>query len=125
MESYSQDLATRLSALHEVPQLLVQEQCAYHWELVNSCQPDPRTYSVGNVAFARHADHSDATKGHVNMLQYAFTGPWCSTAILKGASFELQHCSTPHWKDKKHASDLSLYPLELIPFKPVKGFDNQ
>jgi hypothetical protein len=30
-----------------------------------------------------------------------------------------------HWKDKKHASDLSPYPLELIPFKPVEGSDNQ
>ncbi len=35
VESYSQDLATRLLALREVTQLLVQEQRAYHWELVN------------------------------------------------------------------------------------------
>jgi hypothetical protein len=115
----------RLSALREVPQLLVQEQCAYHWELVNSRQLDPHTYSVGTIAFAWCADHSDAAKGHVNMLQYAFTGPWRITAILKGASYKLQHCSTLHWKDKKHASDLSLYPLELIRFKQVEGFDNQ
>jgi hypothetical protein len=39
--------------------------------------------------------------------------------------YKLQHCSTPHWKDEKHALDLSPYPLELIPFKPVKGSDNQ
>jgi hypothetical protein len=31
----------------------------------------------------------------------------------------------PHWKDKKHASDLSPYPLKLISFKPVAGSDNQ
>jgi hypothetical protein len=29
----------------------------------------------------------------------------------------------PNCKDKKHASNLSLYLLELIPFEPVKGSD--
>ncbi len=42
-----------------------------------------------------------------------------------GASYELKHCSTPNCKEKKHASNLSLYPLELIPFKPVDGSDTQ
>ncbi len=32
MESYSQDLAMRLSTLREVAQLLVQEQRAFHWD---------------------------------------------------------------------------------------------
>jgi hypothetical protein len=114
-----------LSALREVAQLLVQEQRAYHQELVNSRQPDLRTYSVGNVIFARRAVHSDATKGRVNKLQYVFTGPWRITAILKGASYELQHCSMPHRKDKKPASDLSPYPLELIPFEPIEGSDSR
>jgi hypothetical protein len=68
MESYSQDLATRLSAPCEVAQLLVQEQCAYHRELVNSRRLDPRTYSVGNVVFSRHAVCSDAAKGRVDKL---------------------------------------------------------
>ncbi len=113
-----------LSALREGSQLLVQEQHAYHWELVNSRQPDPRTYSVGNVVFVRHAVCSDAAKGCVNKLQYAFTGPWCITAILKSTLYKLQHCSMSHRKDKKHASDLSPYPLELIHFKPVEGSDN-
>jgi hypothetical protein len=31
----------------------------------------------------------------------------------------------PTRKDKKHASDLSLYPLELIPFQPVEGSDTR
>jgi hypothetical protein len=124
MDSYSGDLAMHLSTLCEVAQLLVQEQRAYHQELVNSRQPDPRTYSVGNVVFARHAVCSNAAKGCVDKLQYTFTGPWRITAILKGALYELQHFSMLRWKDKKHASDLSTYPFELIPFKPSKGSDN-
>jgi hypothetical protein len=52
VESYSRDLATHLSVLHEVVQLLVQEHRAYHRELINSCHPDPPTYSVGNIVFA-------------------------------------------------------------------------
>jgi hypothetical protein len=125
VESYSRDLATCLSALREVAHLLVQEQRAYHRKLTNSRRPDPRVYSIGDVVFARRAVRSDASKGRIDKLQYAFTGPWRITAILKGASYELEHCSTPNRKDKKHASDLSSYPLELIPFEPVDGSDTQ
>ncbi len=85
VESYSQDLATRLSALCEVAKLLVQEHRANHCELINSPCPDPHTYSVGNIVFARRATQSDALKGRVDKLIYAFTGPWRITAILKGA----------------------------------------
>ncbi len=75
--------------------------------------------------FAWRAVRSDATKGQIDKLQYAFTGLWCITAILKGALHELQHCSMPHQKDKIHTSDLLPYPLELIPFEPVEGSDNR
>ena len=51
---------------------------------------------------------------------YAFTGPWRVTASLPGASYELQHVHHPTRHDKKHASDLSLYPVELIPFQPQR-----
>jgi hypothetical protein len=111
----------RLSALREVAQLLVQEQRAYHQELVNLHQPDPHTYSVGNVIFAQRAVHSDAAKGCDNKLQYAFTGPWRITAILTGALYKLKHCSMPHQKDEKHVSDLSLYHLELIPLNQSRA----
>jgi hypothetical protein len=50
--SYSKELATRLSACHEVAQLLVEEQRSYHRELVNARRPDPHTYSVGDIVFA-------------------------------------------------------------------------
>jgi hypothetical protein len=76
----------RLSALREVAHLLVNEHRAYHRELINSRRPDPRTYSVGDIVFARRATRSDAAKGRVDKLTYAFTGPWRITALLKGAS---------------------------------------
>ncbi len=123
--SFSRDLATRLFALREDAHLLVQEQQAYHSEFINSRQPDPCIYSVGNVVFAQRAVCSDASKGRIDKLQYTFTGPWRITTILKGALYELEHCSTSNCKDKKHASDLSPYPLELIPFEPVNGSDTR
>ena len=91
MKSYSRDLATCLSALRGVAHLLVKEHRAYHRELINSHRPDPRTYSVGDIVFARCATRSDAVKGRVDKLTYAFTGPWHITALLKGASYELEH----------------------------------
>ncbi len=123
MESYSKDLSTRLSALCKVSQLLVQEHRAYHRELINSHHPDPCTYSVGNIVFAHHDVQSDASKERVDKLSYQFTGPWRIVMALKGTSYELKHCSTPKQKKKKHASDVSPYPMELIPFQPLDGPD--
>ncbi len=121
MESYSWDIVTCLSAVCKVAKQLVQEHRAYHCELINSRCPDPHTYSVGNIVFACHATQSDALKGCVDKLAYIFNGPWHITTILRGALFELKHCSTPHRKEKKHASNLSPYPLELIPFQQLDG----
>ena len=45
-------------------------------------------------------------------------------AKLHGASYEIEHC-TSKARDKKHASDLSPYPVEIIPFRPLDGADNQ
>jgi hypothetical protein len=75
--------------------------------------------------FARRAVWLDSSKEHVDKLSYPFTEPWCITASLKGGSYDLEHCSIPNRKMKKHASDLSLYPLELVPFKPIDGPDNK
>ncbi len=125
MESYSWDLATYRSALHKVAHLLVQEHCAYHWELINSRCQDPCTNSVGDIVFACCAVQSDASKRCVDKLTYPFIGPWWIIAALKGASYELEHCSTPNRKEKKHASNLSPYPIELIPFQPLDGPDIQ
>jgi hypothetical protein len=56
-------------------------------------------------------------------MSYQFTGPWQIVMALKGASYELEHCSTPNRKEKKHVSDLFHYPMELIPFQPLDGPD--
>ena len=44
-------------------------------------------------------------------------------AKLNGASYEIEHCTSKAC-DKKHALDLSPYPVELIPFHPLDGADN-
>ncbi len=121
---YSQELATRLSALHKVAKLLVKEQWAYHCKFVDSQWPDPKLYSVGDILFAYQAVHSDANRGQVDKLTYPFTDPWRITAKLHGALYELEHWSTKI-KEKKHTSNLSPYPAELIPFQPLDGADNQ
>jgi hypothetical protein len=56
---------------------------------------------------------------------HPFTGPWRIVDSLPGASYKLEFTSNPTWRKKKHASDLSPYPPELIPFQPVDGPDNQ
>jgi hypothetical protein len=122
--SYSRELATRLSALREVAGLLVKEQRAYHREFVNLRRPDPMIYSIGNIVFVRRAVRSDVAQGQVDKLSYPFTGPWQIISKLHGASYEIEHC-TSKARDKKHASDLSPYPAELIPFRPLDGADNQ
>ncbi len=123
--SHSKELATRLSACRDVPELLVEEQRAYHREYINARRPDPCIYLVGDIVFARRAIRSHAAREVVDKLQFAYTGPWRITAPLKGAFYELEHYQKPGRKEKKHASDLSPYPLKLIPFQPVDGADTR
>ncbi len=125
VESYSRDLAICLTAFCEVAQLLVHEHQAYHRKLIDSRRPDPCIYSIGKIVFAQRAVRSDVSKEHIDKLIYPFTGPWRITASHKGTSYELEHCSLPNKKMKKHASDLSPYPLELVPCEPINGPDNQ
>jgi len=122
---YSKELATRLAACRQVAELLVREQRSYHRELINARRPNPHIYSIGDIVFTHHAVKSDAARGNVDKVQYAFTGPWRVTASLPVASYELEHCDKTLKKEKKHASDLSPYPTELIPFQPVDGADTQ
>jgi uncharacterized phosphosugar-binding protein len=93
---YSKELAA---------ELLVQEQSSYHRELINAHQTGPRIYAIGDIVFDRRAVKSDAARGNVDKLQYAFTGPWRVMASLPGASYELEHCDKTLKKEKKHASD--------------------
>ncbi len=59
--TYLKELATCLSACHQVAELLVREQRSYHWELINARRPDPQIYSLGDIDFARGAVKSVAT----------------------------------------------------------------
>jgi hypothetical protein len=123
--SYLKDLAARLLACCLVAELLVEEQRAYHCEYINARRPDPCIYSVGNIVFARHTIRSSSAKERIDMLQFAFTGFWHVSTVLNGASHKLVHCHDSSHKEKKHASDLSLYPPELVPFQPVDGADTR
>ena len=42
VESYSKQLANRLSACREIAELLVREHCEWHRALINSRRQDPR-----------------------------------------------------------------------------------
>ena len=125
MESYSKDLAMRLSACCKIPYLLVSETGDWHRAFVNSCRPDPCFNLLGDNVFACATNHSDASKGYVGKLEYKFTGPWQIVESLKGPLYAIEHCPTPTQKEKKHSSDLTPYSSELIPFEPVDGADTQ
>jgi hypothetical protein len=121
--SYLKDLAARLSACRLVAELLLEEQGAYHRKYINTCRPDPCIYSIGNVVFAQHAVRSSSAKERVDKLQFAFTEPWRVSAVLKGASYKLEHCHDSSCKEKKHALGLSPQPPKLVPFQPVNRTD--
>ena len=125
VKTYSKELAIRLSACREVAELLVCEHHEWHRELINSRWQDPRVYSPGNIVFARRVIRSDASRECVGKLEYKFTGPWRIVASLHGGSYSIKHCLKPSRTEKKHASDLSPYPAELIPFEPVDGADTR
>jgi len=123
--NYSRELATRLDTCRDVAMLLVKEQRDWHRELINARQPDPRVYLVGDVVFARRATRSDSKRGKVDKLMHPFTGPWRVTESLPGASYALEFVHNTKHTDKKHASDLSPYPLEMTPLEPLDGADNR
>ena len=95
-----------------------------HEKLISS-RPDPRMFAIGHIVFARHAVRSDAKRGRVDKLMYAHMGPWRIVEKLIGSSYKITHCLRKNVFEKKHAAFLSPYPLELVPFAPVDGQDNQ
>jgi hypothetical protein len=104
---------------------LVTEHCAWHQELVNSCQRSPRIYALGNIVFACHAVQSDASKGSVRKLEFSFPGPWQIIDSALSGSYNIEHCHHPNRRMKKHAANLTPYPVELIPFEPVHRPDTE
>ena len=125
VSSYSKDLATRLSSCREIAMLLIQEHRAWHRELVNDRRPASRQFKTGDIVFARRTTRSDSRQEKVDKLMYAYTGPWRIESSLPGGSYSLVHCKHPNRKQKKHAADLSPYPLQLLPLQPVDGPDSR
>jgi hypothetical protein len=123
--SYSKELASHLDACREVAMLLVKEQCCWHCKLIDSRRRNPRVYSVCDVVFARRATRSDSKQGKVEKLMHTFTGLLRIVASLPGASYKIDFIDKPVQRDKKHATDLSPYPPELLPFEPLDSVDNR
>jgi hypothetical protein len=92
VDMYSKLLAKHLTACCKIALLLVQKQREWHRALINSRRQDPCVYLPGDIVFARRAMHSNATRGRVGKLKYAFMVPWHITASLHGGSYSLKHC---------------------------------
>jgi hypothetical protein len=125
VESFARDQATLLSYSRAIAKVLLEEHRAYHRELINSRRPDPRIFEIGDVVFAKRATKSVASKGRVGKLMFPMTGPWRVVEKLDGASYRIEHCLCKGHFEKKHASMLSPYPLELVPFEPIDGPDSR
>ena len=123
--SYAKDQAQLMSASKDILKVLIDEHRSYHRERINTLRRDPRLFNIGDIVFARRATRSDKKRGRVGKLMNAMTGPWRVIEKLDGASYRIVHCLTKDRFEKKHASDLYPYPLELVPFEPVDGPDNR
>lgn len=121
--NYAKQLANLLGNCRDVAKTLIEEHRAWHREYRNSQLPDPKSYQIGDFVFARRAVKSDKSKGRVAKTQYAHTGPWEIIDKLSGGSYQLRHCKS-HNLNKKHSSDLTPCPRNLVPFPPVHGADN-
>eukprot|EP00984_Skeletonema_dohrnii_P006306 scaffold2258_cov84-Skeletonema_dohrnii-CCMP3373.AAC.7 len=123
VSSYVKEQAELIQSSRAIAKALIEERRSYHREYINSNIPDPRTYRQGDRVFARRAVQSSSQRGRVGKLMHPFTGPWQVLKRLHGASYEIRHLATGR-TDKKHASDLSPFPPELIPLIPLDGADS-
>ena len=55
---------------------------------------------------------------------FKYTGPWIIINKLPGSSYKIRH-KIKNVVDKRHASHLSPFPLELMSFTPISGSDNE
>ena len=125
VKTYSKTVAELLDASRKVATVLLEEHRAYHRELVNSRRRDPRVWQKGDIVFAHRTTKSNAAVGKVGKLMFPVTGPWRVIEASPGGSYKIEHCFDQNRVDKKHASHLSVYPLELVNFEPVDGPDNR
>jgi hypothetical protein len=82
-------------------------------------------WKKGDIEFTRCTAKSNATAGRFGKLMFPVIGHWEIFEDSTGDLFKIQHCFDKDRVDKKHASNLSVYPLELINFEPVDGRDNR
>ena len=75
--------------------------------------------------FAHRTIRSSKKHGRVDKIMYPVTGPWVVTGIEPGGSYLIRHLLDLSQTDKKHASQLSGYPVQLVMFEPVDGPNNR
>jgi hypothetical protein len=121
--SYANDLKQRLKACQEVYKVLIEEHRCMHREYINARRPNPTLYEVGDIVWARRQIKSIKKRGIIGKLRYKQTGLWKIIENLEGGSYKLQLCSNERKLDKKHASELSLFPSKLIPYPQLSGAD--
>jgi hypothetical protein len=122
--SYSRNLPTCLSALCEVAELLVKEQCAYQCEFVNLQQPDPKIYLVGDIVFAWQAVRSDGARGLVDKL---LTHSLVRCTSLQNFMAHRTNLSIVLPKAEKRSTLPTSHPIlpSLFLFQPLDDADNQ
>ena len=76
VQSYAKTQAELISASRDIAKVLLEEQRAYHRELVNSLRLDPRIYEKVDIVFAHRSVRSSKKQGRVGKLMYPATGPW-------------------------------------------------
>ena len=94
--------------------VLLEENQEYHRELVNARRRDPRVWKRGNIVFAHRNTKSNTAAGTVGKLMFPVTGPWEVFEDSPGGVYKIRHFFDKNRVNKKHASHLSVYSLELI-----------
>jgi hypothetical protein len=124
-QQYHEVLKDLLKNCREVYKTLIEEHRCMHREYVNSRRPDPTIFQVDDLVWNRRQIQSSSKRGIVGKLRFKQTGPWKVIEKLNGGSYKLQLCSNSKRIDKKHASELSLFPKKLIPFPQLAGPDHE
>jgi hypothetical protein len=123
-QQYHENLRSLLKSCRDVYKVLIEEHRCMHREYVNARRPDPIIFKINDIVWNRRQIQSNSKRGIVGKLRFKQTGPWKIIEKLSGGSYKLQLQSNPTRTDKKHASELSLFPHKLIPFPQLAGTDN-
>ena len=121
---YSDELRLRLKSSREIYKILIEEHRCMHREYINARRPDPFLFNLGDFVWCRRQIQSNKKRGIVGKLRFKQTGPWKIIEKMKGGSYKLQLCENEKRTDKKHASELSMFPEKLIPYPQLSGTDH-